>query len=80
VQIISDNEYLQGLIQQNEFRNGYMAGKVDAVASIVLCKDCKNYEAHKPKVLENCQRNGYLIPMKPYDFCSYGEMRSNAFD
>ena len=42
---------------------------------VVRCKDCKHYEIHKPKVLENCERNGYIIPMKPYDFCSYGERK-----
>ena len=45
------------------------------VARVVQCKDCKHYEIHKPKVLENCERNGYLIPMKPDDFCSYGERK-----
>ena len=47
---------------------------VDAV-EFVRCKDCKHYEIHKPKVLENCERNGYIIPMKPDDFCSYGERK-----
>ena len=47
---------------------------VDAVP-VVRCKDCKHYEIHKPKVLENCERNGYIIPMKPDDFCSYGERK-----
>ena len=42
---------------------------------VVRCRDCKHYEIHKPKVLENCERNGYLIPMKPDDFCSYGERK-----
>ena len=42
---------------------------------VVQCKDCKHYEIHKPKVLENCERKGYIIPMKPYDFCSYGERK-----
>ena len=50
------------------------ATTVDAV-EVVRCKDCKHYEMHKPKVLENCERNGYLIPMNPDDFCSYGERR-----
>ena len=48
---------------------------VDAVP-VVRCKDCKHYEIHKPKVLENCERNGYIIPMKPEDFCSYGERKN----
>lgn len=47
---------------------------VDAVP-VVRCRDCKHYEIHKPKVLENCERNGYIIPMKPDDFCSYGERK-----
>ena len=50
------------------------APTVDAVP-VVRCKDCKHYEIHKPKVLENCERNGYIIPMKPDDFCSYGERK-----
>ena len=45
---------------------------------VVQCKDCKYYEIHKPKVLENCERNGYIIPMKPYGFCSYGERKEGA--
>ena len=47
---------------------------IDAVP-VVRCKDCKHYEIHKPKVLENCERNGYIIPMKPDDFCAYGERK-----
>ena len=45
---------------------------------VVHCKDCKHYEIHKPKVLENCERNGYIIPMKPDDFCSYGERKEGG--
>ena len=53
------------------------APTVDAV-EVVRCKDCKHYEIHRPKVLENCERNGYLIPMKPDDFCCYGERRTDG--
>ena len=52
------------------------APTVDAVP-VVRCKDCKHYEIHKPKVLENCERNGYLIPMKLDDFCSHGERKDD---
>ena len=45
---------------------------------VVQCKDCKHYEIHKPKVLENCERNGYIIPVKPDDFCSYGERKEGG--
>lgn len=50
---------------------------VDA-APVVRCKYCKHYEIHKPKVLENCERNGYIIPMKPDGFCSYGERKEGV--
>lgn len=52
------------------------APTVDAV-EVVRCRNCKHYEIHKPKVLENCERNGYIIPMKPNDFCSYGEQKDD---
>ena len=55
------------------------APTVDA-APVVRCKDCKHYEIHKPKVLENCERNGYIIPMKPDDFCSYGERKDRKWE
>lgn len=50
---------------------------IDAVP-VVRCRECKHYEIHKPKVLENCERNGYIIPMKPDDFCSYGERKDGG--
>ena len=53
------------------------APTIDAVP-VVRCRDCKYYEIHKPKVLENCERKGYIIPMKPDDFCSYGEPKEGA--
>ena len=53
------------------------APTVDAVP-VGRCWECKYYEIHKPKVLENCERNGYIIPMKPDDFCSYGERKEGA--
>ena len=52
---------------------------VDAV-EVIRCKDCRYYEIHKPKVLENCERNGYIIPMKPDDFCSYGERKDSDWN
>ena len=48
------------------------------VVEVVRCKDCKHYEIHKPSVLENCERNGAMLPMKPSDFCSYAERKDGA--
>lgn len=81
--VITQHEYRlatkQGSIDYGMFTLGIQQAvdeqpTVDAVP-VVRCKDCKHYEIHKPKVLENCERNGYIIPMKPDDFCSYGERK-----
>ena len=45
---------------------------------LVRCKDCRWYERSKAKIFENCCRNNYLIPMKPNDYCSYGERREDG--
>ena len=52
---------------------------VDAV-EVVRCKDCKHYESHRQKIYENCVRGGRLVPMKPDDFCSYGEKATQITD
>ena len=68
------------IIEYSESDIGYMIRKRPTVDSVevVRCRECKHYEIHKPKVLENCERNGYMIPMKPDDFCSYGERKEGA--
>ena len=79
--IIEDLELLAK--HEESFRQSVILGVVHTVkvrstidaVEVVRCKDCKHYEIHKPKVLENCERNGYLIPMKPDDFCAYGERK-----
>ena len=79
-----DSDY----IQETLYRRGFKARQdieewlnnaptIDAVP-VVRCNDCKHYEIHKPKVLENCERKGYIIPMKSDDFCSYGEPKEGA--
>ena len=75
---LSDGRRLCRVIFEDDFKKAIKKMPkgiiVDAVP-VVRCKDCKHYEIHKPKVLENCERNGYIIPMKPDDFCSYGERK-----
>ena len=53
---------------KNGYSKGYEAGKKDAMAELVRCKDCKHY--HK----RVCPMWMYT-EMKPKDFCSYGERR-----
>ena len=79
-----DSEYIQETLYRRGFKTRQdieewlnNAPTIDAVP-VVRCKDCKHYEIHKPKVLENCERKGYIIPMKPDDFCSYGERKEGA--
>ena len=79
-----DSDYIQETLYRRGFKTRQdieewlnNAPTIDAVP-VVRCKDCKHYEIHKPKVLENCERKGYIIPMKPDDFCSYGERKEGA--
>ena len=48
---------------------------------IIHCKDCIWYELPSHKISENCVRwmksNGILLPIKPDDFCSRAERRTN---
>ena len=55
-----------------------------AQPEILRCKDCKWYELPSHKITENCVRwmksNGILLPIKPNDYCSYAERRTNGVD
>ena len=50
-------------------------------AEVVRCKDCKWYELPNHRITENCVRwmksNGILLPIKPNDYCSYAERRTD---
>ena len=79
-----DSDYIQETLYRRGFKTRQdieewlnNAPTIDAVP-VVRCRDCKHYEIHKPKVLENCERKGYIIPMKPDDFCSYGERKEGT--
>ena len=79
-----DSDYIQETLYRRGFKTRQdieewlnNSPTIDAVP-VVKCRDCKHYEIHKPKVLENCERKGYIIPMKPDDFCSYGERKEGA--
>lgn len=56
------------------------APTVDAV-EVVRCKDCKWYQIRKwddGKPQFDCRKTHALLDVKPDDFCSYGERRSNG--
>ena len=53
------------------------------VATVVRCRECKHYREHRTKKYGNlicrCTRMGKHdmdYPVKPDDFCSYGERRT----
>ena len=50
------------------------------LVEVVRCKDCKHYKTHNRSVKWNCKAlycaRSAVIRVKPDDFCSYGERRS----
>lgn len=60
---------------RNQYNNGYMDGKADAMASIVRCKDCEDCVAgYCAAEIDGVVR---LRAVKPDDFCAWGERKDN---
>lgn len=57
------------------------APTVDAV-EVVRCRDCKRCYKHTTKRNRQkmwiCMRNDFEVCVRPYDFCSYGERRTDG--
>lgn len=79
-------EYLSEDIREIEIINSKKALEViEALPSeqleIVRCKDCKWYELPSHRITENCVKwmksNGILLPIKPNDYCSRAERRTD---
>ena len=45
------------------------------VTEVVRCKDCKHYATNTELLGNVCNRLFTVFPMKPDDFCSYGERK-----
>lgn len=45
------------------------------MAAVVRCKDCKHYITNTEYWGNTCTRLFTAFPVKPNDFCSYGEQR-----
>ena len=83
----------QAVIEINRSYHGQMPNEVNhsiwkeinelpsVQPEIIHCKDCKWYELPSHRITENCVRwmesNGILLPIKPDDFCSRAERRTN---
>lgn len=46
------------------------------VVEVVRCKDCKYYTMNTELLGNVCNRLFTVFPMKPDDFCSYGERKN----
>ena len=46
--------------------------------AVVRCKDCKHWRDDNPRVngYHCCYRMHNIFPMKPSDYCSYGERKT----
>ena len=80
---VDEEELLRALsYDRNQYEKGYADGKAEAMADIVLCKDCEYFTVHNDvrtgRHLEygECHRLlGELFGCN--DFCSYGERKDN---
>lgn len=45
------------------------------IPQVVNCKDCKYYATNTELLGDVCNRLFTVFPMKPDDFCSYGEKK-----
>jgi hypothetical protein len=80
---VDKDELIRALqYDRDQYNKGYAAGKRDAIADLVRCKDCTNFERKFPGY-GYCYHWDYEQGMSPNeveddDFCSYGERRTNA--
>lgn len=58
---------------EQAYKNGYDAGRRDAMKSIVRCKDCKHNSEKLALRNGGIWCNYWAIGSAPNDFCSHGE-------
>lgn len=73
-----DKEELLRALQydRNQYEKGYADGKADAMASIVLCKDCKFFIQDDPMECAKWCRRGRAVYTTPDGYCHKGERRT----
>lgn len=77
-----DTSFTKGVYEHSIFGKAALLLEKDAV-DVVRCKDCKHYKEFRTKrnkqIMRLCCRmgkNDMEYPVKPYDFCSFGERRN----
>ena len=77
------DQNLEMLIPLSDVRKSLQMTPTADVVEVVRCKDCKHYKEFRTKrnkqIMRLCCRmgkNDMEYPVKPYDFCSFGERRN----
>lgn len=78
---VDKDELIRALqYDRDQYNKGYAAGKRDAIADLVRCKDCRHLVLteegeHNP---DDCVCDYWMADgLTDDDFCSYGERRTN---
>lgn len=72
---LSDNFSNQFKQQGYELKNRKIPIQFTNMVTVVRCKNCKHYATNTELLGNVCNRLFTVFPMKPDDFCSYGELK-----
>lgn len=72
---LSDNFSNQFKQQGYELKNRKIPIQFNNMVAVVRCKDCKHYITNTEFWSNTCTRLFTAFPVKPNDFCSYGELK-----
>ena len=74
-ELVFRDELIEHLKGNNGIAN--VLPQVDVVP-VVRCKDCKRFADNREAFVTHCRRELKNLHVKPDDFCSYGERRSDG--
>lgn len=72
---LSDDFSNQFKQQCYELKNRKIPIQFTNMVTVVRCKNCKHYITNTELLGNVCNRLFTVFPMKPDDFCSYGERK-----
>ena len=72
---LGDNFSNQSKQQGYELKNRKIPIQFTNKVTVVRCKNCKHYITNTELLGNVCNRLFTVFPMKPGDFCSYGELK-----
>lgn len=72
---LSDNFNTQFKQKGYELKNRKIPIQSTNIVTVVRCKDCKYYTINTELLGNVCNHLFTIFPMKPDDFCSYGELK-----